>query len=103
MAPIAVTARVTTPAAPMTCKAGPAPVQPAGLAMRPSKSGIGPGWKAMASQIAAQEMATPRTAQRQRGPGTSPSGNHSRASRRPGITAVHSQPEIQAPARVSGP
>jgi hypothetical protein len=99
-----VTARVTRPAAPITCPAGPVPAQPSGLTTRcPSKSGIGPGVKAMASQSAAQERTTPPTAQRQRGPGTSPSGNQSRASRKLVGTAVHSQLETQAPATVSGP
>ena len=92
------------PAAPITCRAGAAPVQPSGLTtMWPSKSGIGPGANAVASQIRAQETATPPTAGRQRGPGTSPSGNHSRASRKLVGTAVHSQLETQAPATVSGP
>src|SRR5258708_34325377 len=87
----------------MTRKAGPAPVQPTGLAMRTENAGIGPGEKAIASQIAASETATPPTAQRHRGPGTSPVGNHSRASSRPVGTPPHSQAETQAPATTPRP
>ena len=65
--------------------------------------GIEPGVKAAASQIAVKENATPPTAQRHRGPGTSPVGNHSRASSRPVGTPTHSQVATQPPARVSGP
>ena len=51
----------------------------------------------------AQETATPPTAQRHLGPGTSPVGNQSTASSNPAGTPIHNQVETHAAVAVSGP